>query len=182
MCYKKLVMWFGLIFFIFAGISFPQDDSNSNNDLQKTYLEYQLIKQKLQILQQQALLDSGIAQQGARFSNKLDSAMVKQNPSIKEKLKKRDKIIDSFTEAQKNGNEEKMLELQKQLQSVTDELQTHQQVALKDKKLQDEGEKLGEAVVKKMTEIDPQVPDMLARLEILGQKLQQGTETHTHID
>ena len=63
---------------------FGQNDTNPNADLQKMYVEYLLINQKLQLIQVQALSDSVIAMKTKEFRDALDSAMVKKNPSIKD--------------------------------------------------------------------------------------------------
>ena len=176
MFYNKVIKLLGLILFISAAGIFAQDIQDSTKNLQKVYSEYQQISQRLQSVQQQALADSVLAEKGKNFSRNLDSAMIKDDPSAKEKISKRDKIINGFQEAQKNGDNEKLMKLQQDYKSIIQELQVHQQKAMENEKLQQEGKELNDALVQKMTKIDPQVPQLIARLEVLGKQLQQGMQ------
>jgi len=173
MFYKKIIKILGLFTFAFFSLTFAQDDQNSNKELKEEYIEYQLISQKLMSIQQQALSDSEIAKQSTTFGKKLDSAMVEETPSIKQKLEKRDEIIDNFQEAQENGNQDKILKLQEDYKSISGELQVHQQNALQDENLRKEGEELNEKVIQKMTDIEPDVPKLFSRLKVLGEKLKE---------
>ena len=178
---KTVIKLLGLMILVFSSFISAQTDDNSTGDIQKMYIEYQLINMKLQSIQQQALSDSEIAEKTEKFGEALDSAMVKKNPSIKEKLIKRDAIINDLEEAQQNGDKDKISKLQNDYKSISDELQPHQQNALEDEGLRNKGEKLNKALVKKMTEIDPEVPNLFSRLEVLSEKLQAGIHQN-HLD
>ena len=57
--------------------------------------------------------------------------------------------------------------------AVEQDLKVHQTEALKDEEIAEEGKKLQDALLIKMEEIDPEVPQILARLEQIGNELQQ---------
>ena len=173
---KTVIKISGLIIFVFAAATFAQGNQDTTKNLQQIYMEYQQINQKLQSVQQQAMADSEIAEKSRKFSDKLDSAMVKENPSDKGKLEKRNEIINNFQEAQKTGDKEKMMKLQQDYKSVSQELMVHQQKVMENEKLQKEGKELNNVLVQKMTQIDPEVPNLIGRLELLGKKLQQGMQ------
>ena len=169
----------GMIIFISAVAAFAQGNQDSTKNLQQFYMEYQQISQRLQSVQQKALADSEIATKSKRFSDKLDSAIIKENPSDKEKIVKRDKIIDNFQDAQQKGDKEKMMKLQQDYKTISMELQVHQQKVMENEKLRNEGIELNNELVQKMTNIDPGVPKLIERLEFLGKKLQQGMQQNS---
>jgi hypothetical protein len=174
MFYSNVIKIIGMFLFISAAGLYAQGNQDTTKNLQKAYMEYQQISQRLQSVQQQALADSILAEKGKNFGKKLDLAMIKENPSIKEKIEKRDKIINNFEEAQQKGDNEKLMKLQEDYKSIVQELQVHQQKAMENEKLKNEGKELNDEIVQKMTKIDPQVPQLIARLEVLGKQLQQG--------
>jgi len=169
----------GMIIFISAAVTFAQGNQDSTKDLQQTYMEYQQISQRLQTVQQKALADSEIAEKSKSFSSKLDSVMIKENPSDKEKLAKRDEIINNFQNAQQKGDKEKMQQLQQDYKTISMELQAHQRKVMENEKLQEEGTELNNELIQKMTSIDPGVPKLIDRLEVLGKKLQQGMQQNS---
>ncbi|MEJ2616337.1 MAG: hypothetical protein P8Z35_15375 [Ignavibacteriaceae bacterium] len=166
----------GMIIFISAAAALAQGNQDSTQNLQQFYMEYQQISQRIQSVQQKALADSEIAEKSKIFSDKLDSAIIKENPSDKEKLAKRDKIISNFQDAQQKGDKEKMLKLQQDYKNISMELQVHQQKVMENEELRKEGIELNNELLKKMTSIDPGVPKLMKRLEFLGKKLQQGMQ------
>ncbi len=174
MFYSRVIKLLGLVLFISAAGIFAQGSQDTTKNLQKVYMEYQQITQRLQSIQQQALADSEIAERGKNFSKKLDSAMVKANPEVKEKIEKRDNIINNFEDAQQKGDKETMLRLQQDFKSISQDLQVNQQKVMENEKLREEGKELNDALVQRMTNIDPEVPQLIARLEVLGKQLQQG--------
>lgn len=171
---NMVIKLLGMIIFVFATVTFPQGNQDTTKNLQQVYMEYQQISQRLQSIQQQAMADSEIAEKSKKFSDKLDSAMVKENPSDKEKLEKRNEIINNFQEAQQSGDKEKMMKYQQDYKSISQELMVHQQKVMENVKLRKEGKELNNVLVQKMTKIDPEVPNLIGKLELLGKKLQQG--------
>lgn len=168
-----------MILFISAAAAFAQGNQDSTKNLQQFYTEYQQISQRLQSIQQKALADSEIAIKSKRFSAKLDSAMIKENPSDKEKIAKRDKIINNFQDAQQKGDNEKMMKLQQDYKNIASELQAHQQKVMENEVLRQEGVELNNELLQKMTNIDPDVPKLIQRIEFLGKKLQQGMQQNS---
>jgi hypothetical protein len=148
-----------------------QDQQNQNPDQEKVD-EYNQITQRLRTVQQQALSDIEIAKKTNEFSAKVDSEMVRQDPLAHEKLEQRNDIVDNYEAAEKTGDSAKMEEIRRKFQSLSQELIALQQKALQKDELRQEGEKLEKAVLDKMTDIDPEVPKLIARLETLGSELQ----------
>jgi chromosome condensin MukBEF ATPase and DNA-binding subunit MukB len=171
MIYNKLISYLSVLV-LFAFTLFAQDTTNQE-EREKILKEYQEISSRLMDLQKQALSVPEIAEQAEDFSQHLENAMLKEDPSLVEKMNRRDEIINNFEEADKVGDKNKVIQLQQEYQEITQELMTHQQNALENNtELREEGENLEEALFKKMKEIDPEVPDLVARLETLGNRIQ----------
>ncbi|MFO7444864.1 MAG: hypothetical protein R6W90_00790 [Ignavibacteriaceae bacterium] len=146
-------------------------------NIQEIYQEYSEISQRLQAIQQQAISDIEVAGKTQEFTDKLESEMVKQDSSARSKMDRRNSIVDEFQQAEQEGNSDKMTKLQEEFQSLNNELQPLQQRALENNDLKEEGMALEEAVFNKMKDIDPEVPQLFARLQTLGAQL-QGQKTN----
>lgn len=156
-----------------------QENQQNRNDEQQKAEEYNQISQRLRTVQQQALSDIQIAEKTNNFSAKVDSEMIKQDPSAQKKLEERDNIVDDYEAAEKEGDNEKMEEIRRKFQALSQDLIILQQRAMQNDELREEGEELEKAVLKKMTDIDPEVPKLIARLETLGSELQgNGQDTY----
>lgn len=164
----KLLKYTGIVIIFFAVSSFTQQE----DEKEKLYKEYQQITQRLQNVQEQALSDAKIAEQSENFSEKVDQEMIRQNPAVRPKIDRRNSIVDEFERARSTGNESEMYRLQQEFQVITQDLKTHQQKAMENEQLREEGEELEKALLEKMKEIDPEVPNLVARLETLGNQIQ----------
>ncbi|MGE5795827.1 MAG: hypothetical protein ACM34N_03540 [Ignavibacteria bacterium] len=164
----KRFSWSGL-FLIFFPFSVSAQDTEESQKIQ----EYNLISQRLSIVQQQALADDEIVKKSDAFAKKLESEMIKKNPEVKEKLEHRNSIISDYDNASKMNDEKKMLDLEEEFKTLSGEILIHQMEAMQNSELRDEGDKLEAAVLGKMQEIDPEVPQLIARLESLEKQLKE---------
>ncbi|MGE5847470.1 MAG: hypothetical protein ACM34O_12150 [Ignavibacteria bacterium] len=164
----KRFSWSGL-FLIFFPFSVSAQDTEESQKIQ----EYNLISQRLSIVQQQALADDEIVKKSDAFAKKLESEMIKKNPEVKEKLEHRNSIISDYDNARKMNDEKKMLDLEEEFKTLSGEILIHQMEAMQNSELRDEGDKLEAAVLGKMQEIDPEVPQLIARLESLEKQLKE---------
>ncbi|MDO8548653.1 MAG: hypothetical protein Q7S39_00685 [Ignavibacteria bacterium] len=159
----------GIIIILFSVSLSAQDTTNQNGEKEKIIKEYQEISGRLMDLQKQALSDLEIAKQAEVFSQNLEAEMVRQDSSIKQKLNRRDEIVDSY---EKGGDEVEMLKLQQEFQGITQQLMIHQQKVMENNnEIREEGKNLEEALFEKMKELDPEVPKLVARLETLGNQI-----------
>ncbi|MGE5810691.1 MAG: hypothetical protein ACM339_04270 [Ignavibacteria bacterium] len=164
----KRFSWSGL-FLIFFPFSVSAQDTEESQKIQ----EYNLISQRLSIVQQQALADDEIVKKSDAFAKKLESEMIKKNPEVKEKLEHRNSIISDYDNASKMNDEKKMLDLEEEFKTLSGEILIHQMEAMQNSELRDEGDKLEAAVLGKMQELDPEVPQLIARLESLEKQLKE---------
>lgn len=159
------------IFLFFFVISASAQDSELGGS--KKIEEYNLISQRLNIVQQQALADDEIVKKSDAFTKKLESEMIKKNPGVREKLEHRNSIISDYDNARKMNDEKKMLDLEEEFKTLSGEILIHQMEAMQNLELRDEGDKLEAAVLGKMQELDPEVPQLIARLESLEKQLKE---------
>ncbi len=124
-------------------------------------------------MQQQALSDDEILKKSDEFTEKLETEMIKKSPSVKEKLEHRNDIISDYEEAREMNDEKRMADLQHEFKLLSEEILLHQIDALQNADLKAEGDKLEAAVLNKMEQIDPEVPQLIARLETLENELQE---------
>ncbi len=164
----KRFSWSGL-FLIFFSFSVSAQETEQSKKIQ----EYNLISQRLSIVQQQALADEEIVKKSDAFTKKLESEMIKKNPEVKEKLEHRNSIISDYDNARMMNDEKKMLDLEEEFKTLSGEILIHQMEAMQNSELKDEGDKLEAAVLGKMQEIDPEVPQLIARLGSLENQLKE---------
>jgi hypothetical protein len=157
------------LFLIFFSLSVSAQDTEESKKIQ----EYNLISQRLSIVQQQALADDEIVKKSDAFTKKLESEMIKKNPEVKGKLEHRNSIISDYEDARMMNDERKMLVLEEKFKTLSGEILIHQMEAMQNSELRDEGDKLEAAVLGKMQEIDPEVPQLIARLESLENQLKE---------
>jgi hypothetical protein len=92
---------------------------------------------------------------------------------LKEKLEHRNSIISDYEDARMMNDERKMLVLEEEFKTLSGEILIHQIQAMQNSELRDEGDKLEAAVLGKMQEIDPEVLQLIARLERLENQLRK---------
>jgi adenylate kinase family enzyme len=157
---------------IFLCISVSAQDTTDQKERQKIIEEYQQISSRLMELQRQALSDIKIAEQAENFSRNLEEAMVQEDSSVLMQINRREEIIEQFEETGNNDNKTTALNLQQEYQEITQNLMVYQQRVLTNNEgLREEGDKLEKALFEKMKELDPGVPELVARLETLGSKI-----------
>ena len=161
-------IWISIIFLASA---FAQDGFQ-DEETKKIYEEYSEITQRLNLVQQQAMEDEKISDKTKKYTEKVESKMIEQDSFVKDIIEKRDSIIGNYEVAEQTGNQDEMIKLQKEFQNVSKDLFTQQEEALQDNELKEEGKQLEEEVLNKMKEIDPKVPELIARLGSLGDKLE----------
>ena len=84
--------------------------------------------------------------------------------------------MEEYKKAQASGSKEEMTAIQQKFQGVSQDLQSVQQKALQNPELVKERDEFNNALIAKMTEIEPKTPDLLAQLQSLSQKLQQSSQ------
>jgi chromosome condensin MukBEF ATPase and DNA-binding subunit MukB len=173
MNFKMKSRFFIIISTIFL-LAFPasaQGTDEQNEKAAKLYEEYMEINQRLQMIQQQALNDEIFLKRSQDFAGKVEAEMIKKDPTVQNKLEQRDSVIEEYQQAETEGSQEKIMAVQQKYQAIMQELQAHQNEAMQNEELLKEGEELEAALIQKMEEIDPEVPQLLAKLNQIGTEL-----------
>lgn len=150
-----------------------QQMPQQQNPAQQLYMEYQQLSQQLQQIQQQAMQTEPLATEGEQLDQKITDAMVENNPEIQTSLDKRENLISQYQTAQQAGDQAKLQQLQQEFQQVNQKIQSVQQQVMAQPELKADVEAYQEKVMTKMEEINPEVPQMLTRMETIGQQLSQ---------
>jgi hypothetical protein len=143
---------------------------------EELYQEFMQLNQQLQQIQQQALSDKDIEAMNLDFSDRLEAAMIEEEPEIKSTINKRNQLIEKFEKERDNASQEQLEEIRNEFEEVTQKLQPMQELILQKEEFQSDIHKIENAVMDKMEEINPETPQMLARMNELGLKLQQMQE------
>lgn len=177
MLFKQKISSIMTILMLCVSISFAQGQlqqtpqQQPQNEAQQLYMEYNQLNQQLQQLQQQAMADEQIAQQGEALDEKITDAMVEKNPKIQETLDKRDELINNYQAAQQSGDQEKIQQLNQEFQAVSQKIQTEQQQVMSNPELKSDVEAFQETVMNKMEEINPEVPQLMNRMQEIRAQL-----------
>lgn len=167
MVYQQLIRSAVVLVFLFsAGSVFAQDE-----ELQQLYQEYMQINQRLQELQQRALMDEAVAEKAEEYSDFVDAKLRELDPRAAELVQKREETIDKMQIAQEEGDFESIQELQYEYQEISQELQPYLQRAMQDEEVQRRQQEIEEVLIAKMEEIDPETIPLLNRMMELSEKI-----------
>jgi uncharacterized coiled-coil DUF342 family protein len=135
-------------------------------------LQYSLLNQQLQELQQQALSDNKIAEQGQALNDKINSIVKSNHADAEQLMSQRDQIIDDFQKAKDAGNQEKQMELQGEYKEVNQKIELYQNEVVQQPEIQSEVMNFEQVVLNKMKELNPDVETMINRLQNLRSQLE----------
>lgn len=171
MLIKKRLLYATVIVMMFATTIYSQEQQQMDEG-QQLYLQYSLLNQQLQELQQQALSDDKIAEQGQALNDKINSIVISNHPDAEQLMSQRNQIIEDFQKAQETENQEKQMELQGQYQEVNQKIELYQNEVVQQPEIQAEVMNFEQVVMNKMEELNPDVEEMINRLQDLRTKLE----------
>jgi maltodextrin utilization protein YvdJ len=171
MLIKKRLLYATVIVMMFATTIYSQKQQQMDEG-QQIYMQYSLLNQQLQELQQQALSDDKIAEQGQALNDKINSIVISNHPDAEQLMSQRNQIIEDFQKAQETENQEKQMELQGQYQKVNQKIELYQNEVVQQPEIQAEVMNFEQVVMNKMEELNPNVEEMINRLQDLRTKLE----------
>lgn len=171
MLIKKRLLYATVIVMMFATTIYSQKQQQLDEG-QQIYMQYSLLNQQLQELQQQALSDDKIAEQGQALNDKINSIVISNHPDAEQLMSQRNQIIEDFQKAQETENQEKQMELQGQYQKVNQKIELYQNEVVQQPEIQAEVMNFEQVVMNKMEELNPNVEEMINRLQDLRTKLE----------
>lgn len=130
--------------------------------------ELQQIGQRLQAAQMKALQDSELRAQQEALGAEFKAAMEKQDPGLAGVAQRVETMEAEARKAEQSGDEAKMKQLTQEAQQIQMRFAKAQAEALKNPALAAKAEAFEDKIEKKVIEIEPEAPKLLAR----GQELQ----------
>src|SRR5690606_37185946 len=124
---KKMLKYF--IALVLFNVSLFGQDTTDQEEREKIIEEYKQINSRLMNLQHDALEEIEKLKQDERCSKKIEKAMIEEDSTMENKIKRRDEIISEFEEADKKGDQTKAYNLQQKYEEITQHLMVHQQKA-----------------------------------------------------
>mgnify|MGYP001329868886 CR=1 FL=1 len=116
-------------------------------------------------IRREALKDAAVNEISEKWNKKLDSLMLAQDPTTKDRFAQRDQIAADFEKARKENKKEDMQKAQLAYKDVMLEIQKIQQKVLEDDSLRTEYQGVEDAIMNKMVEINPQAPELKKKIE-----------------
>ena len=171
MLIKKRLLYATVIVMMFATTIYSQGQQQMDEG-QQLYMQYSILNQQLQELQQQALSDDKIAEQGQALNDKINSIVISNHPDAEQLMSQRNQIIEDFQKAQETENQEKQMELQGQYQQVNQKIELYQNEVVQQPEIQSEVMNFELVVMNKMKELNPDVETMINRLQNLRSQLE----------
>ena len=168
---KRNIVLIGMILCYSTFFAQGQMQQGPSSEAQLLFQEYNQLNQQIQQLQQQAMNDEKISQKGEALEKEINKAMLKNNPEIKKSLDKRDNIISQYQSAEQSGDQQKMQSLGQEFQSVSQIIQTEQQKVIQEPEIGSQLQEFETLVMQKMESINPETPQLMAKLEQLKNKL-----------
>jgi len=136
----------------------PQETQQKLTEL---YMKYNQLNQQLKQTQQQAMQDTKIAEKGEALDSRIKELMVKNNPSIKKTLDKREEIIASYKEAQQSGDQEAQQQLDQDFKNISQAIQVEQKKVMQQPEIQKDMNEFQTMLMEKMKEINPKTPELI---------------------
>lgn len=171
MLIKNRLLYVTIIVMMFATTIYSQGQQQMDEG-QQLYMQYSILNQQLQELQQQALSDDKIAEQGQALNDKINSIVISNHPDAEQLMSQRNQIIEDFQKAQETENQEKQMELQGQYQQVNQKIELYQNEVVQQPEIQSEVMNFELVVMNKMKELNPDVETMINRLQNLRSQLE----------
>jgi hypothetical protein len=134
----------------------------SVDDLRK---DLQETNKQFSALRKEALKDIALSEMSDKWNKKLDSIMIAQDPTTKDKYAQRDKIAAEFEKARKDNKKEEMQKAQLDYKNIMLDIQKIQQKVLEDDSLRTEYQSVEDAILNKMSQINPQAPVLKKKIE-----------------
>jgi hypothetical protein len=129
--------------------------------------ESAMIQNRLMEIQHEAMQDSELQAAQMEVGQDLVATMIRIDPSAVQELERANDLQAEVLAAQQAGDEDRLMALAADAQELQASLGALHQRALQDEQMQMTVAAFQERIFAKMTEIDPETPELMARLEQL---------------
>lgn len=142
-------------------------------EVQELLSEAQQTQERLAEIHDQALSDSPDLQaRQADLQELVDATMRSLEPNFDQVIQRMGELEQEAMAAQQSQDGERLQALMTEAQALSGRLQAAQAQAMETPEVQDEMEAYEESLIDEMTRVDPETPQLLARMEELAEELE----------
>lgn len=154
-----------------------ETDSAATAMLQGWLAEIQAINGRLQELQQQALQDSALGAEQEALGESIRTAMTEADPTLEASMARVEQLQAEAAAAQQAGDNGRLNQLGAEVQQIEMKFVQAQQQALATPALGAQLEAFQTRLEAKMSELDPEAPQLIARFQELQERLASAMQT-----
>lgn len=140
-------------------------------EIQQKIGELQSIKQQLDGIHEKAVAEPKLKKKIDSFKSEIESAMIKEDPSLKKSISRFDELNEKFEKAMAAGDQETAKKLAPELEQLATKLSTAQGEALKKDGMSKKAEAIQKEVVAAMKKVDPKTESLMNRADTLRDEL-----------
>jgi hypothetical protein len=142
--------------------------------------EFMSLQQRLGGIQQQAMQDTTLQRDYAALDAMIEQGMTAAEPQLVQHRSRLDAIRGEMSAAQQAGDEPKFQALLQEGTALQGRLQKVQQDTMQREDVQQKMNALRDRMVARMTQIDPQTPALVQRVDAIGEQLRAGAGAAPH--
>ncbi len=162
-----------LLIVVFTAIAFTTSTAQQQ-DNQKLLMEFYQLQMEMQGLQQKAFEDKSLADLRDKFTALLDKETKAISKEASKLVDEKNQIIKDFTAAKDKNDQQKMQDLSVKARDAMQKLAPFQQQIVTKENVVKMQQKFQKAMETKMTQLDPDFPKKIARMEQLKAILSGG--------
>lgn len=140
-------------------------------EAQQLLQQYTQLKMQLEDIQRQAMSDEKVAEVKDELDQKIQAAMIENDPSVEQLISEREQITLDYKTAKDAGNQEQVSALEQQYRDLMAKLQPAQQAVVQQPEISSEIEDYQNMVEDKMAEINPNSQNMISQMAELKTKI-----------
>lgn len=140
-------------------------------EIQKKLGELQSIKRQLDSIHEKAVAKPKLKKKIDAFKSEIESAMIKEDPTLKKSISRFDELNAKFEKAMKDGDQKTAKELAPELEQLATKLSAAQGKALETGDLKKRADVIQKEVVAAMKKVDPKTQSLMDRADQLQGEL-----------
>ncbi len=158
-----------------AAQELPGQDVPGQGEMQELFEEFQEKSERFERIHSQAMEENeDLQEKEAELQEQMNDAVLAADPDFEEGVERLGELQAEMMEAQAEEDQAAAQEIMQEAQALEGRLQQAQAQAMQQPDIQQGMEDFQEALITKMTEIDPEAEELLERLEELSAIIQGG--------
>lgn len=136
------------------------------------FQEFQAVKEKLDGIRERAMKSEKLKKKEKALRDRIDAAMVEADPKADKKLARFEKLQKEFEAARAKQDVTAAQRIAGEIQPLMQSLSATREKVMADAKISGALDDFRDAVMAKMTKLDPETPKLIAQAERLSKELQ----------